>query len=151
MINKIEKTVKKGDYLYCIVLNHPNRTEKNYVLYHRAIMENKLNRYLTEDELVHHKDENKFNNNEDNLEVLSRAEHARLHSTNGRAMVTLQCPNCLEKFDKERNKTYLAKNGKYTCCSRSCNGKFIRYIQMNGYNDYVNARLKNNLVVEYIR
>lgn len=30
--------------------------------------------------IVHHKDENKLNNKKSNLEILTRAEHARLHN-----------------------------------------------------------------------
>jgi hypothetical protein len=47
---------------------------------HRQIMENKLGRTLQFNEIVHHKDGNKLNNSLDNLEVMDRGEHARLHN-----------------------------------------------------------------------
>jgi len=50
---------------------------------HRLVMEEKLGRKLAMDEIVHHKDENKENNNLDNLELTNRAEHARLHFPHG--------------------------------------------------------------------
>ena len=46
---------------------------------HRVIMEQFLNRKLSLNELVHHKDGNKRNNNIENLEIITRGEHASLH------------------------------------------------------------------------
>lgn len=52
---------------------------------HRVTAEKMLGRKLKSGEVVHHKDGNKLNYNEDNLEVLnSQKEHAKLHQTNGR-------------------------------------------------------------------
>lgn len=48
---------------------------------HRLVVEWSLGRSLRSDELVHHKDGDKANNSLDNLEVVSRADHARLHVT----------------------------------------------------------------------
>ena len=47
---------------------------------HRVIMESRLCRKLKSGEVVHHKDGNRSNNNIDNLEVMSRAEHASHHA-----------------------------------------------------------------------
>lgn len=50
---------------------------------HRVIAEKILGRKLKTGEVVHHKDENRLNYSEDNLEVLpSQKEHAKLHQTN---------------------------------------------------------------------
>lgn len=49
--------------------------------YHRAVMEKHLGRKLTRDEVVHHIDGNKFNNDISNLQLLTNSEHARLHSS----------------------------------------------------------------------
>lgn len=52
---------------------------------HRVVAEKILGRKLKKGEVVHHKDENKLNYSEDNLEVLSsQNEHAKLHQKNGR-------------------------------------------------------------------
>lgn len=46
---------------------------------HRVIAETILGRTLTYQEVVHHIDENPRNNNLDNLIILSRSDHAKLH------------------------------------------------------------------------
>lgn len=49
-------------------------------LEHRAVVEQALGRELRSDEVVHHKDGNKRNNTLDNLQVMTQAEHTRLHA-----------------------------------------------------------------------
>ena len=56
---------------------------KGRMLEHRLVMERHIGRKLTSTECVHHKDENKTNNSIDNLEILSRSEHKKLHVSNG--------------------------------------------------------------------
>lgn len=46
---------------------------------HRIVAEKMLGRKLRKGEIVHHKDENKHNNKPENLEVMTQAEHCRLH------------------------------------------------------------------------
>lgn len=83
----IRKEIKKGDYLYALVPDHPNATKNGYVLMHRIIMENHLGRLLGKDEVVHHKDHNKFNNSVDNLEVMDKNAHLALHASERYSLV----------------------------------------------------------------
>ena len=46
---------------------------------HRYLMQVKLGRKLKSSEIVHHIDENKLNNDIDNLMIVTRAEHNRIH------------------------------------------------------------------------
>lgn len=77
-----EGSSKEREYVNALVPWHPNGVD-NYVYLHRLIMEAKLGRYLTEDEIVHHIDENPENNHWDNLEVMTQSEHAKEHLKNG--------------------------------------------------------------------
>ena len=46
---------------------------------HRVVAEKMLGRKLKKGEIVHHIDMNKKNNNPKNLQVMTQAEHCRLH------------------------------------------------------------------------
>ena len=48
---------------------------------YRILMENQLGRELTPDEEVHHIDGNHFNNALENLVVLSKSEHSKIHAS----------------------------------------------------------------------
>lgn len=47
---------------------------------HRLVVEEREGRKLSSDELVHHVDHDPLNNDPDNLVILTRAEHQRLHT-----------------------------------------------------------------------
>jgi hypothetical protein len=66
-------------YIVVTMRDHPNATKRGTVYEHRLVMESVLGRYLQPTELVHHKDGDKTNNVPENLEVISRADHVRLH------------------------------------------------------------------------
>lgn len=58
--------------------------EKTYGRHtHRVIAEQKIGRPLRPGEIVHHIDGNIRNNHPDNLDVMTQAEHARLHWKQG--------------------------------------------------------------------
>ena len=146
---KVEKIVSKGDYNYCVVKEHPNSSKYGYVLHHRIVMENHLGRLLNSNEVVHHKNENKKDNRIKNLELMDYREHVKIHSTKGRTMITLKCPECKTIFDRERRNTFLINKTTYTCCSNSCRGKFSRKIQLQGKTHEVEMAISENLVREF--
>lgn len=47
---------------------------------HRVIMEETVGRPLRSDEIVHHIDGNAQNNSPENLTIVTRAEHGRIHA-----------------------------------------------------------------------
>lgn len=110
------KIVKMGKYLAKHVPDHPRATKEGMVYVHILNVEAKLGRYLLPDEIVHHLDENKYNNQEENLIVFATtADHIRFHR-NGCDMSLLDqmengsfcckkienesCPECGQKKEK---------------------------------------------------
>jgi transposase-like protein len=67
------RSPKRAGYVMITMGEHKYRGE------HTVIMEQILGRRLRPGEEVHHKDGDKHNNDPSNLELLTKAEHARLH------------------------------------------------------------------------
>ena len=69
---------ERNGRIYVRMPKHP-RANNGYVRRSHLVMEKKLGRYLKPWEIVHHKDENKSNDSASNLEVLTLAEHIKIH------------------------------------------------------------------------
>lgn len=87
LVGKKNSSFKNGKRItsngYVAILVPPDQKQRktdNYVLEHRLIMEKKLGRKLLPEEDVHHKDEDRTNNDPDNLELYTRREHGFIHS-----------------------------------------------------------------------
>ena len=72
------------------VLDHPFRNSDDMVFEHRLVAEKYLltdectvvidgKKYLSHDYIVHHKDHNRLNNNVENLQIMTRSEHTKMH------------------------------------------------------------------------
>lgn len=70
------KTYNENGYICKYVRGY---NKKGNVKMHRAVMEEHLGRRLSPDEVVHHIDGDKTNNDISNLAVMSREEHSSLH------------------------------------------------------------------------
>lgn len=73
-------TFNSGGYVMEYAPTHP-KNSKGYVRQHRLVMERHLGRYLSRSEDVHHINGDKTDNRLENLVILSRSEHERLHKT----------------------------------------------------------------------
>lgn len=75
-----QRLVKKAnEYVRLYQPHHPFSDAKGRVPEHRLIMEKKLNRFLTKNEVVHHIDGNILNNNVENLKLMLKKEHDSFH------------------------------------------------------------------------
>lgn len=122
---KILSTCKGGGYMYCRTEPpHPKRNSKGLYPLHRVKTENKIGRLLDKNEVVHHKDGDKTNDRDENLELMARSIHAKSHAKTVEPIKCV-CPICKKGF-KERPNFYRArvkrsKSGKIFCslrCSR---------------------------------
>lgn len=123
----IGRIVSNGKYARAYVPEHPAAAKcRGFVHLHRVIMENKLGRILEHDEVVHHIDGNGKNNNEENLQLMTRSEHQSLHVAADRRKggdpiygtpVFYVCDGCGIQFSRKfRRRDALCKH----FCSRQC-------------------------------
>lgn len=63
------KTHSSTGYVLVQMPSHPAATKSGYVAEHRLVMENKIGRFLTKYETVHHINGNRTDNRENNLEL----------------------------------------------------------------------------------
>lgn len=109
---------KSLGYEYFMDKSHPLATKTGRVYTHRHVMMLKLGRVISSDEYVHHIDENKLNNNEDNLVIMSPKDHAHLHNGEKKE---LQCKSC--------GKTFRANSKKKYYCSTDCSNVGMRKVE----------------------
>lgn len=97
---------KDMGYIY-----HYDKTQKKIVFEHRTVAEQKIGRSLTKNDIVHHLDGDKENNNPDNLVVITRAEHSKIHHPRTK-LVAKRCLECGIEF--------VPKNSSQKYCSSYC-------------------------------
>lgn len=74
------KKATGAGYVLVFRPGHPRADDKGYVLEHIVVAEGAIGRALRGGEVVHHANGQKDDNRPENLQVLSRAEHARVHN-----------------------------------------------------------------------
>lgn len=76
-VNKIGRKIRKDHqgYIYIYCPNHPHKTSDGRILEHRLVMEQKLKRFLEQDEIVHHLNGIRDDNRTENLILTIKGEH----------------------------------------------------------------------------
>jgi hypothetical protein len=91
---------------------------------HRYVMTQELGRELLPDEVVHHKDQNKQNNNPENLELRDDSGHKAEHAskTHDEKHTLLKCAWCGKTFERLTRivKGQRKRGHKKFYCSTSC-------------------------------
>jgi IMP dehydrogenase/GMP reductase len=78
----------------------------DYILEHRKIMEGHLKRRLEDNEVIHHIDGNKKNNNVNNLTAMTRNEHSAMHKNIEKIIFNLLSLGIVG-FDRKNKKYYI--------------------------------------------
>jgi hypothetical protein len=99
-------------YLYFMDRAHPLADAKGRVMHHRHVASVKIGRWLTNEEVAHHVDHDRSNNEPGNLEVMTRAEHSAHHA--GGATRPVDCKVCGNSFMPQWT------TSRY--CSNACSG-----------------------------
>jgi hypothetical protein len=77
---------KRIDGYICVYAPHHPRVRKQvrkYIFEHILVAEKKLNRYLTNKEIVHHINGIRDDNRPENIVIVTRAKHLRIHKPHG--------------------------------------------------------------------
>ena len=80
-----KKRIEEGNikyidgYVFVYDPSNPSSNKDGYIREHRKIMESKIGRQLTQNEVVHHINGIKTDNRIENLELLTISEHSRKH------------------------------------------------------------------------
>lgn len=111
MYNKeISRTHSINGYTCFCDSAHPLAHKSNGRVYmHRHIASLNIGRWVTTEEIVHHKDEDRANNEPSNLEVMTLAEHSSHHSNTREETI---CPECYSVYTP----THLDQK----VCSKEC-------------------------------
>jgi len=79
-MTKSKRRKNKKGYVLILCPDHPYCISGGYVLEHKLVVEKKIGRYLTKEEVVHHRDEDKTNNSIENLRVFkTQKDHMAWH------------------------------------------------------------------------
>lgn len=78
-------------YVLTLLPTHPHSGKNGYVMEHRLVMEAFLSRFLTANEVVHHKNGKKDDNRLENLELLEKCKHDSLPKP---PVKPIKCPHC---------------------------------------------------------
>lgn len=107
------------------------KTDRTTISYARYLMEINIGQFIPDGFEVDHIDGDCSNDNLDNIQILSRADHIKKTAieNTGRAVVELICPCCGIKFEKEKRFIHPSKKNNF--CSRRCNGKFSGHKSRN--------------------
>jgi hypothetical protein len=111
-------------YYYIYLPHHEMATQSGKVYMHRYVMAKHLNRLLTPEEVVHHKDEDRTNNDINNLQLMDAVEHAK-HHVQLVERIEVICTNCGCVFERTEKRIKRSPSGNMFC-SRKCNSTYVR-------------------------
>lgn len=122
------KISKTNEGRLIIYISNKEEHKSKVLSYPKYLMEKHFDRYLDENETVHHKDGNFLNNDINNLEVIDRTVHATNDAIRNKD-IEVVCPYCNKIFIIPGSKLHYRnrkdRNHYGYFCSRSCSTKYI--------------------------
>lgn len=110
----------RSGYVMVYYPNHPHAWKgSGCVLLHRLAMENHLGRILDPSEVVHHKDDDRLNNDISNLEVMTPVRHAKHHRPPKPHYVCDTCEKEFQSKKKKHAKVYCSRDCYKVSCSKT--------------------------------
>ena len=85
-----KKTISNNGYVRIYFPDHPKSDHWGRISEHDLIMECLIGRWLKDDEVVHHKNGIRTDNRKENLVLMTRSEHTRLHRLIEKGVKTYQ-------------------------------------------------------------
>lgn len=117
--------------MHVILINGPIRKTLSYPKY---LVELSIGRQLLETETVHHVDGDFTNNEIENLQILNKDEHSRLHATIYQDENICNCVECGDEIILNRKQQRTLKQNRNRgkagpFCSKKCSGIYGTKIQ----------------------
>ena len=116
-----------------------DKETKHVMSYPKFLMEQVLDKKLSDNEQVHHIDQNPLNNDLSNLEIRTLGEHQREHNPPKYHDIKRKCDYCGEEFiwTAKQQKTFYSnqsrkgtkRSGK-VFCSKRCSGCYGKEMQL---------------------
>lgn len=142
-----------GDYILVVAPpDYPGvKYRGRYCYEHRLVWWKEHNFLPKDDEIIHHKDGNKHNNNIENLVLMTNKDHVAMHDRikpkRLKKLVKLLCPGCQKVFIRRKYNTFLCNGTKFTCCCKKCIG-ITTGLMKNNREEFI-KRIANNFIKEY--
>lgn len=141
-----------GDYILIIPPdNYPGKLYRNRYCYEHYYKYWEATGVIPNDnQVIHHKDGNKHNNNIENLELMDRVEHISLHNKRRETKFLLcKCPICGKAFIREKRLSHIYKKNQIASyCSKHCSYKANTLRKK--HDELFLRRLEENVICEFI-
>lgn len=141
--------MKNGEYILVTApINYPGKKYRNKYCYeHHLIYWQHYGVIPNNNEIIHHIDGNKHNNNINNLKLLTKNQHDIYHNQQRRThIVQCLCPTCGKIFERPYRQSHLVKHGKADYCSKQC--AYKANTLRNKQDEQFLKRIKNNIICE---
>lgn len=142
--------MKNGDYILVIAPdNYPGKKYRNRYCYeHHLIYWQHYGIVPNENEIIHHKDGNKHNNDINNLVLITKKEHDSYHNRlRKHHWILLKCPTCNKLFTLPYRQSHIVKKYKASYCSKECSNK-ANTLRCNNDELFL-QRIKENVIYDF--